>query len=149
VVARLHRGQRVGREVAYLERLVVVDARFPADGATRERDADERRLVAARVADLEFGAAVDPDDSLGHDVERGLLPHLAHHRLRRLLPGLHGSAGQAPLAVVAAALEQDVPRLVDDDRRDPGGQQEIVADLGADVVVVAGEGQTRDLGLEA
>ena len=49
---------------------------------------------------------------------------------RGLLARLHGPAGQAPLAVVAAELEQHVAGVVEDDRGHPRSQEEIVADLG-------------------
>jgi hypothetical protein len=129
-VARLHGGQGVGREVAQLERLVVVHAGLAPEGAAREGDADDHRLVAVAVAHPEVGPAVDPHDPLRHHLERGLLAHLAYQALRRLLARLHGPAGQAPLAVVAAELEQHVAGVVEDDRGHPRSQEEIVADLG-------------------
>jgi hypothetical protein len=140
VVTRRHRGQGVGREIPDLEGLVVVDARLARDRPAEEGDAQDRRLVAVRIAHDEIRTAVDPDDPFGDDLERGLLADLPHQRRRGLFPRLHDAAGQPPFPVVAPALQQHLARRVDDHRGDAGLQQHVVADLGAEITHVRGEG---------
>jgi hypothetical protein len=141
MVAPLHRREGLRREVPDLERLVVVHARLSRDRPARERDAHDHRLIPVRVADAEVRAAVDADDPLRHDLERGLLTDLPDERVRGLLAGLDAATREAPLAVVAPALQQHPAGRIDDDRGDARHQQEIRADLGPEVMDVAGDGQ--------
>ena len=59
-----------------------------------------------------------------------------HQGLRRLLSRLHDPARQPPLAVVAPPLQQHLARRVEDDRGDARLQDDVVADLGAQIAHV-------------
>jgi len=77
--------------------------------------------VAVGVGDdlAVLGRGVDADETQRHHLEPRLLAHLAHHRLGDRLARLHAAAGQAPEAVVGAALQQE-PLAGEDDRRHAG-----------------------------
>src|SRR6058998_1761192 len=80
--------------------------------------------VSFRVFDdLEVARlAIDADQPPRLDCVTGLLPHLSYDRGRDTLARFHSSSGEAPVAVVAALLQQETILIIPHDSRDRNSQ---------------------------
>ena len=91
--------------------------RLAADRAGGQNDGELLAdLTVAGVEDHVPGIGVDAGDASDLAVDAGFFPGLADRRLGQRFAELDRAAGQRPVAVVGAADQQDLARVVDHDR---------------------------------
>src|SRR5436190_6255228 len=111
------RGQRARQEPLDGKALPRRRARRPARQLAVETEIDVVPHPPVGIADdLPAGVRIDADQAPDRDLVARFLVNLADDGVGHRLPDLHRATRQAPLAIVRALLEEDLPR-VEDDRR--------------------------------